>query len=133
MNCTVKKRRVPMGRVDINGFADAVQDILNEYGDKAFDVMQEVLPKVAKDTVKELKNTSPKDKGNYAKSWATKTSKTRVGCECVVYNKEYYLTHLLENGHKKVRGGSVPGQKHIAPAADNAERNAIEMLKEKLS
>lgn len=89
--------------------------------------------KVAKETVQELKNTSPKKTGSYAKGWTVKSSNG----ELVVYNKtDWQLTHLLEDGHevvnKKGRYGRTNGIKHIRPARDKAESELLIRISEGL-
>ena len=79
--------------------------------------LEEAKIEVAKETVKELKSTSPKKTGGYAKGWARK----KVGTAQVVHNStNYQLTHLLENGHANRDGGRTPGRPHIAPAEQKA-------------
>lgn len=85
---------------------------------------------VAQDTVKTLKQTSPKNKGEYRKAWTYKSS-GRDGTIIFSKDPEYRLTHLLENPHKiKSKSGarmSTP-QKHIEPA----EQLAIAQLEGEL-
>lgn len=84
---------------------------------------------VAKECVAELKSTSPKKSGKYAKSWTYRGQKGLMGAKSyVVYNARHWqLTHLLENGHlirnkygiqsRKNGGGNETDQhKHIGPA-----------------
>ena len=108
----------------------AVNEQLELYVKDIDDSFAEVLPKVGKETVKELKSKSPKRTGKYAKGWKQKVEKSGInGNKLTVYNSDaYQLTHLLENGHAKVGGGFVSGQPHIKPAADKAEKKVIEEL-----
>lgn len=76
----------------------------------------------AKNVVKILKDSSPKDKGGYAKGWRV----TQVGTAQVIHNKtKYQLTHLLEHGHVKVGGGRVAAKIHIRPAEEKAIEDFI--------
>ncbi|MBD8028148.1 HK97 gp10 family phage protein [Ureibacillus sp. Re31] len=93
---------------------DLVKEInktLSEYANGVGEEVEKVAETVAKEGVKKLRLRSPKDTGEYAKSWRA----TKVKKAWVVNNKIYQLTHLLEKGYAKVNGGRVPGQPHIAP------------------
>lgn len=120
--------------IDMSEVEKAVSDILEEFGDKAQEVIAQSLEQVGKDTASELQNTSPKRPGggDYAKGWKYQNDtrkKNKGGHKMTVYNeKHYYLTHLLENGHAKVNGGRVEGIPHIAPAQDKAEKEVIELI-----
>lgn len=97
---------------------------LTAYTDEVEEGIEEAKKKVAQDTVKLLKSTSPvRKKGpsrGYAKSW---TAKRQPDGGYVVHNaKHYQITHLLEKGHAKVGGGRVAAIPHIAPA----EKQGIE-------
>ena len=78
---------------------------------------------------KELRSTSPKKTGDYAKGWRIKKdykSEYRLG-RFVVYNKtDYQLTHLLEYGHA-IDGGTrrVKAHPHIAAAKEKAVNNFV--------
>lgn len=121
-----------MDKVSIGNLTKEVNKLLEEYSAEIDDAVREQLPKVGKETVKELKATSPKRSGKYAKGWKSKIEKERLGDRLVVYNKVYYLTHLLENGHAKVGGGHVDGIPHIKPAQTKAEKKAIDLIKESI-
>jgi hypothetical protein len=115
---------------DING-------ILNEFRDVEFEVLQDALQTAGKDAVKELKSTSPKKSGKYARDWAVKKTTKKGVVEVTVYNKNHYqLTHLLENGHALVKGGRKIGyvkpEPHIKKAEENATEKAESELKVKL-
>lgn len=120
-----------MQKVKIDAVSETINEMLELYSKDVDEVVQEALPKVGKETVKELKQTSPKRTGDYAKGWTQKVEKERLGSKLTVYNKtRYQLTHLLEKGHAKVSGGFVNGKPHIKPAQDKAERKAMEIIKE---
>lgn len=119
--------------VDINGVSKAINNLLETYSKEVAETVEETLPKVGKDAVKELKKTSPKrpSGGDYAKGWASKIEKDRLSTKLIVYNKtRYQLTHLLEKGHAKVNGGHVDGIPHIKPAQDKAEKKAMDLIEE---
>lgn len=116
-------------------FTKEIADALSEYADLSSDLMKETIDKVAKETVKELKATSPKRTGTYAKSWKQKTlNSTPLSLDKIVYAGKpgYRITHLLEKGHAKRGGGRVPGYPHIAKAERNAQDKIMQALKRKL-
>ena len=85
----------------------------------------DVRKEVATQLVIELKQTSPKRTGAYAKSW----TKTKFRKGWIVHNKHHYrLTHLLEKGHAKTSGGRVSPKVHIRPAEERAIREFIERV-----
>ncbi|WP_337970289.1 HK97 gp10 family phage protein [Virgibacillus salexigens] len=94
-----------------------ITDAVRTYTNDVKEGLQEAQKDVSKETVKDLKGTSPKDTGDYAKGWRAK--KTKRGY--VVHNAtDYQLTHLLEKGHAKRGGGRVAAIPHIAPAEQRA-------------
>ena len=113
-----------------NEIAKQVSALLMEYGDRVNDNVRGILPGIVEKGIAELKQTSPRSKAktrHYADQWTKKewsTSKYYNGT--TIYNREYQLTHLLENGHAKVNGGRVEGRPHIAPV----EQEMIEELVE---
>lgn len=108
--------------IRVDELADAVSEALAEYNQEVTDELKASVKQTAKTCVAELKKTSPKDTGDYAKGWvALKAFESDSDIRMQVHNKtDYQLTHLLEDGHAKVGGGRVEGQPHIGPAADNA-------------
>lgn len=109
---------------------------LKEYEQKATDEVRENVLRVAKEMADELKATSPKRTGKYAKGWKSKVTKDKeFEFEASVYNaKEPGLTHLLEFGHVIMNGtrrvlGEVEGIEHIYPARDHAEDKLLKDIK----
>lgn len=120
-------------KIEISELGKAIQQVVEEYSEEAQKVVEETLPKVGKDAVKELKKRSPKKTGKYAKGWKSKVEKDRLGSKVVVYNKtSYQLTHLLEKGHANRNGGRTNGNPHIKPTEDKAVENALKQIKEGL-
>lgn len=114
---------------------DEIMSALEEFRDIEFDVLKETLNEVGKEAVAELKGTSPRRRGKYAKGWRVKSStQNNDRIEVIVHNAtSYQLTHLLEHGHIKVLWGKrtherVPAYPHIK----KAEENAIEKLETEL-
>lgn len=113
----------------IDQLADAIAKELQDYSQDISDATKEECVKVADDTVKRLKITSPAKTGKYKRGWRQKTTyEDKANIRVTVYNTRYMLTHLLENGHAKVNGGRVNGIPHIEPA----ERMAIDQLEDKV-
>lgn len=106
-----------------NGFTvqQQMEGILENYSKDVKEATNKAIEKTARQSVRKLKNTSPKKTGDYAKGWAVKKERSRDGIYTItVHNKtDYQLTHLLENGHvvrnKKGVYGRTNGIKHIAP------------------
>lgn len=107
-----------------------VNKILQEYAEDVDKAVLNVEEKVAKEAVKKLKATSPKNpKGrgrHYANDWKIDQRSKKHYAHLIVHNKQYQLTHLLENGHNIVRNGKVVGhanaQKHIKPVEEWVKR-----------
>lgn len=94
-----------------------IADALKTYTTEVSEGLDKAKEEVAKATVKELKASSPKKTGSYAKGWARK----KRGKSQVIHNRtDYQLTHLLEKGHARIGGGRVAGTPHIEPAEQKA-------------
>jgi len=113
-----------MATVKIDGLAGAIAKELHEYSEEVTAEVKKSVKDTAKTCVATLRQTSPKDTGDYAKGWAARTAyESDKDIRMQVHNKPHYQrTHLLEDGHAKVNGGSVDGKPHIQPAADEASR-----------
>lgn len=120
-----------MAKVSIDGLADAVAKELAEYNQDVADGVKKEVKQVAKEMVQELKQTSPRDSGDYAAGWREKTEfESDEDIRERVYNaKKPQLTHLLEHGHAKQNGGRVNGKPHIGPAEQEAEKKLTNGVK----
>lgn len=115
--------------ININQIADEINKIFAGYGDEIVQAVNEAAEEVAKACAQNLRQTSPKDSGKYAKSWKVKRQSGTGGKAqiWVVYNEKHYrLTHLLEYGHAKKSGGRVRAIPHIAPAREEAEEMFVQ-------
>jgi len=109
----------------------AVEKVLAEYKDATVETMKKAIDKTSKQAVRDLKADSPKRTGAYAKSWASKVDKKTsvLAYEKIVFNKKHYrLTHLLEKGHRKVNGGFVAAQPHIAKVEQDAVKTLVKEI-----
>ena len=98
-----------------------MKELLDTFDHHVQEVVEDAAKESAKECVQKLKATSPKRPGggSYARSWTSK----KLAKGWVVYNKEYQLTHLLENGHASANqygeyGVRFNGIKHIAPVEE---------------
>lgn len=121
-------------KIDAKDLAATVNKYLAEYGDSVQDAIEETAKSVAKDVVKELKKGGDfKGSGAFNKGWTSKTEKTRLGAEAIVYNKSLPgLAHLLEFGHAKANGGRTTAYNFIAPINDATEDKFVEKLEESI-
>lgn len=121
-------------RIEPKNLTDAIMHELRQYSDNVDEVVAEAVEKTAKDTVATLRRTSPKLTGSYQKGWrASLITDKRGRYVKEVHNKtDYQLTYLLEKGHAKTNGGTVPEIVHIAPAEQDAESQLMKLIKEAL-
>lgn len=117
--------------MQIDELSDAIMSTLNEYQDNIVENVDKIVEKTGKELRDELKQTSPKKTGKYAKGWrVTKVSDKRGNKTVVVNNKVYQLTHLLENGHANRNGGRTQAFPHIAPAEQKYIEKFIKEIEE---
>lgn len=116
-------------RVKIEDLTKAVMNELQQYSDELNEQIKLDINAVANETVAQLKVSSPKKSGAYARSWKqTEVVKGKTLSKRKVYNEKHYrLTHLLENGHVKIKNGKADGRvdgiPHILPAEQKAIKN----------
>lgn len=115
---------------DVDGFAEAIQGILDRMDDAIEDGRPKVVRDAAKTARKEWKAKAPKKTGRYADSIQMKVfkdtaseTKADVGSATLPG-----LPHLLEHGHAKVGGGRVPARPHVAKAAEVAMQQLEEEI-----
>lgn len=108
-----------------------LKDILKEYSDEVMHASIEALEKVGEEAAEELHTAGDFEGTKYRKSWTSETETKRTFASVKVYNKKHYrLTHLLENGHRKVgpKGGFVDPRPHIGPVNEKAQEKAVEEI-----
>ena len=120
-----------MGRgIPISQLSAAVMEELEEYADLAAEDMKSAVKKAAATVRKDIEAGAPRNTGDYAKSWAVKTTKESSNAlQVTVYSRNrYQIAHLLEYGHAKRGGGRVAAKPHIAAA----EEVGIEQLEREM-
>ena len=87
-------------------FSKAVKQLVEKYGDEAYDIAQDCAKTAARQTVKEIKADSPVGKqGRYKRGWSHKAQKNgHTKYSETVYNR---TTHLLENPHDTGSGNRL--------------------------
>jgi len=122
-----------MSNVSVDQLAAEIAKELSKYGQEIVEKINISSEKVGKAAVKQLRQTSPKRTGEYAKSWTITTEK-EVGQphKRIIHAKapHYRLTHLLEYGHAKVGGGRVEGKPHIRPAEEMVIQEFVREVEE---
>lgn len=119
-------RKIPLNELE----AEIVKE-LKAYSDEVAEGIKKAVNDVAKETVRTLKTTSPRDTGKYARGWTFKVEfESPEDIRVRISNRtKWQLTHLLENGHAKVNGGRVDGKPHIRPAEQAAADKLVGAVK----
>ena len=110
-----------MANINIDQLAAEIAKGLAEFSQDVVEKVNISSERVGKAAVKQLKQTSPKRTGKYAKSWTMSTEKAIGQPDLRIIHAKaphYRLTHLLEHGHAKRGGGRVEGKPHIRPAEE---------------
>jgi len=122
-----------MANINIDQLAAEIARELSKYSQEIVEKINISSEKVGKAAVKQLRQTSPKRTGEYAKSW-TMTTEKEFGQphRRIIHAKapHYRLTHLLEHGHAKVGGGRVEGRPHIRPAEEMVIQEFVREVEE---
>ena len=118
----------------------AVNEILIKYVDDCEVALLGVEEAVAKEAVKKLNATSPynpKSKGHkgrhYNKDWYVDSKNKKHYSHIIIANRQYQLTHLLENGHHKRTGDDwVEPQPHIEPVEQKYNQEFVDLLTKRI-
>ena len=121
-----------MQKAEVKNLDKVVMAELDAFAGALPEDIMEAQKTAAKAAVKELKSSSPSQTGKYAKSWKTKTTKTRTGSETVIYNALPGLPHLLEYGHDVKVSGKKVGHAKAYPHIKEAEENATQLFEKEL-
>ena len=115
-------------------FAQAVKDYLEIYVEDIGESVEETSNQIGKEAKDELKQTSPKKTGRYAKGWTIKKDKKKKNYYAIkIHNKtDYQLTHLLEFGHATRNGRRTKAIPHIRPVEEKYKKEFEERLKDKI-
>lgn len=118
----------------------AIKEILDEYGDKVSQDIEEVTKAVAKEGTKALRESSRQniEQGaigrRYASGWKVQVEAGRDQASAVFYNASLPgLTHLLEHGHALWQGGRARAIPHIAPVEEALIREFEEQIIDRVS
>lgn len=124
------------GRVKVDSFSDAVQELFNEYGVICDTIVEQATEATLESIKQDVQTGANVRTGKYKESIAVdytgkKGSYYKNGA---VWGGEhgYRVAHLLENGHAKVGGGRVSGNPHWAPAEATGAEKYVEALKQRL-
>jgi hypothetical protein len=115
-------------------FAQAVKEYLEIYVEDIGETVEETSNQIGKEARDELKQTSPKKTGKYAKGWTVRKDKKNKNYYTVkVWNRtDYQLTHLLEFGHATKNGGRTKAIPHIRPVEEKYKNKFEKQLKDKI-
>jgi hypothetical protein len=115
-------------------FAQAVKEYLEIYVEDIGEAVEEKSNQIGKEARDELKQTSPKKTGKYAKGWTVRKDKKNKNYYTVkVWNRtDYQLTHLLEFGHTTKNGGRTKAIPHIRPVEEKYKNKFEKQLKDKI-
>lgn len=118
-------------KVSTGELAETISKELVAYTGEVSEGIKEAVKETAKECKEQIQQNSPVLTGSYRKGWTNKVMfEGEEDIRMTVYNRtDPQLTHLLEHGHAKVKGGRVAGKSHIGPAAQDAEDKLLRKVK----
>ena len=122
-----------MANINVDQLSSTIMNELEIYSKSVLEGMDEAGDKVSKEAVKQLRTTSPKKSGKYAKSWTVKKQKLYGKPTTYTIHAKaphYRLAHLLEYGHAKAGGGRVSGKPHIRPVEEQVISDYMRAVEE---
>lgn len=117
------------------GLTKQLEKQLTMFSEEVRVAVRDEIMLVAKEGADELKETSPKLMGNYAKGWRVNKIGTldRRATRALIYNgPDYHLTHLLEKGHATRNGKMTKAQPHIKPVEERIIRELPKRIESKI-
>ena len=125
-------------KVSPSDMSKVLNDFLMNYCEDIQEDVEECVDKITKEARDELKETSPRGKGNranpYHTGWSVKLQKKgKNQYHKVVWNKtNYQLTHLLEFGHSTRNGGFTKAIPHIRPIEEKYNVEFVDLVEQKI-
>lgn len=121
-----------MASIKSNNLAQAIISELVAYSEETTEEIKEKIKEISEECCEEIRKNSPEKSGKYKQGWKVKVAfESRNDIRCTIYNaNKPQLTHLLEKGHAKVKGGRVEGKEHIGPAEEMAGNEVEKSIKE---
>ena len=131
-------------KVTLAGLEDAVNQILDAYGNEVAKNLEAITKDITRKGVQAIQaesaekfGTTKKRTQKYSKTWTSKFESKKFYSTGIIYNKQAGLPHLLENGHVTRNGtgrtfGRVQGREHIGKVEAELERLFEEEVRSKL-
>lgn len=95
-----------MKGIDIDDISSAIQSDLLMYSKQIQEDIDKDAKQIASETINDLRiESNVGERGLFAKGWKSSVKKDRHSISIVIHNKEFRLTHLINNGHKMRQGG----------------------------
>lgn len=121
--------------MEINKLSSAISKELQDYSDDVAKKVKKVIDNVAKETNQVIKNhiSFNERTGEYVKHFKIKKLFEDNFNKRVVWyvaSPEYRLSHLLEYGHAKRKGGRTKAFPHIRYGEEYARQNLEKQIKE---
>ena len=119
--------------VSVERMADEIAKMLTEYEAAVVKNVDASGKAVADKGAKQLRQTSPKRTGKYAKSWGVTREDSSFGenAKYIIHNKKHYrVAHLLEHGHVMANGKRTKAIPHIKPVEEQVIREYEKKVRE---
>lgn len=111
-----------------------IKEAMVQYTDEIENKINDAVNDVAAESLKRIRETSPKRTRKYSKSWRSEVKRGIGSSSFRIYNANHWqLTHLLENGHlTRNKNRFVSANPHIASVQSWAEKEIRRRIEEVL-